>query len=84
MPIPEAEAARFSSCTLQIILEGQGPTAVREVLESFGPPGENLRQHARMCLRCAGIVRQLYGEEDVPVAEDPLAPELLETLKTLD
>jgi hypothetical protein len=77
---PKSGAA-LDSCTLRRILVYQGPDAVRQVLESFGPPGKNLRQHAETCTACADLVRELYGDRDIPVSKNYLTPELLKLLR---
>jgi hypothetical protein len=66
-------------CELQLILEGQGPAACKRVLESL--IGTRLREHAGTCERCGEIVRELYGDGNIPTTDDPLTPELLELLQ---
>jgi hypothetical protein len=51
------------------------------VLESFGPIGDHLREHAQFCASCRDLVRELYGDREIPIAPDPLSPELLELLR---
>lgn len=82
MRVPNADAA-LTSHTLRRILEYQGPNAVRQVLESFGQPGEDLRQHTRTCSACADLRRELYGDREIPVKNSYLTPELLELLREL-
>lgn len=83
MRVPNTDAA-LSSCTLRRILVHQGPNAVRQVLESFGPPGENLRQHVESCSDCADLKRELYGNGEIPISNDYLTPELQELLRELN
>lgn len=79
MQVPNADEA-LRSHTLRRILMHQGPSAVRQVLESFEQPGESLRKHARTCPACADLVGELYGNREIPVKDTPLSPELLELL----
>ena len=67
--------------TIRRILVDQGPNAARTVLESFGPRGDQLRKHVKSCQHCANVKRELYGDKEIPVANDPLSPELLELLQ---
>jgi hypothetical protein len=76
--------AVLSDHTLRRILTHQGPNAVRSVLESFGQPGEHLREHAKSCAECADVVRELYGDKEIPVTGNYLTPELLELLRDID
>ncbi len=76
-------ASALSSCTLRIIFNGQGPDAARRVLESFGSPSDHLRQHAITCPDCSDIVREFYGDGDIPVTGDYLTDELKKLLKDL-
>ena len=50
---------------LRQILEGQGPEACKQVLES--QLGTALREHARSCAECNDIVRELYRDGDIPI-----------------
>ncbi len=53
-------------CELQLILEGQGPRACKQVLESQ-LTGARFREHAEKCATCGEIVQELYGGEPIPV-----------------
>lgn len=78
------QGAALTSCTLRIILNGQGSDQVRQVLQSFGSAGKHLRQHASACPDCADLKRELFGEGEIPINDDPLTPELLALLRELD
>lgn len=58
-------------CELRLILEGQGPNACMLVLESE-VTGVRFREHADECAECGNIVRELYGDEPIPVRPEPL------------
>ena len=82
MRVPDTGEA-LNGHTLRRILIHQGPNAVRQVLETFEQPGENLRQHAKACPACADLVRELYGDGEIPVKDNYLTPELRELLREL-
>ena len=52
------------------MLEGQGPQACKNILES-PDNGARIREHAAHCLVCGDIVRELYGGEPIPVRSEP-------------
>lgn len=56
---------------LRLIYEGQGAEACKTVLESriLGAP---FREHAESCPDCGDIVRELYGDGEIPVGTDLL------------
>jgi hypothetical protein len=83
MRVPN-DGAVLSDHTLRRILIHQGPNAVRSVLESFGQPGEHLREHAKTCTECADVVRELYGDQEIRVTGNYLTPELLELLREIN
>ncbi|MBI4033821.1 hypothetical protein HY379_02360 [Candidatus Saccharibacteria bacterium] len=83
MKVPNGGAS-LNMCTLRIILTYQGPDAVREVLESSEPPGENLRIHAESCPDCADLVREVFGDEQIQVTHDYLTPKLLDFIRGLE
>lgn len=50
--------------TLREVLEGQGPAAVRRVLNSVA--GAGLREHAKECAGCADVIAEVCGNEPPP------------------
>jgi len=46
---------------LRQMLEGQGPDAVRRVLNSTAGPG--FREHAKICAECANVIAEVCGDE---------------------
>jgi hypothetical protein len=55
------------------------------VLETSEPPGVQMRLHVTRCERgCADIVRELYGNREIPVRPLVLSDELLEMLREND
>ena len=75
------DGAALGGHTLRRILEDQGPEAVRQVLTGFDPPCEHLRQHIKTCSNCADVKREVFGDQDIPVTNDYLTPQLLELLR---
>jgi len=67
-------------CELRLILEGQGPDACKRVLESK-ITGARFRKHTSTCADCADLVRELYEDGIIPVIDEPVAPEILESLR---
>jgi len=47
--------------TLRQLLEGQGPDAVKQVLNSA--IGEGVRKHAEECADCADVIAEVCGSE---------------------
>lgn len=47
--------------TLRELLEGQGPSAVKHVLNSA--IGDGLRKHAEDCADCADVIAEVCGSE---------------------
>lgn len=56
-------------CELRLILEGQGPDACMQVLESE-LLGRRFREHAETCAGCGDIVGELYGGKTIPIKPD--------------
>lgn len=73
----------FTGCVLLRILNNQGESAVRRVLEASGPSGDRLRHHAEICDDCHELIYVLYHGTPIPRKADPLTPELLQYLKDL-
>lgn len=67
MQVPRGDLPPFKH-ELRIILEGQGPEACKNVLEARFI-GESLREHAQKCASCGDIVRELYGDQPIPVKD---------------
>lgn len=53
-------------CELRLILEGQGVSAAKVVLESE-EMGRRIREHVETCPKCDGTLRELYGDKPIPV-----------------
>lgn len=68
MWVPRADLPPLK-CELRLILEGQGPDACKKVLESE-LMGARFRRHAETCADCADLVRELYGDRQIPIAKD--------------
>lgn len=70
MPLRASRSRAGFKHELRLMLEGQGPQACKNILES-PDNGARIREHAEYCPECGDIVRELYGGEPIPVRPEP-------------